>query len=377
MNPKLDCENLEVGQQVCVIAASERQIPSMKCTKRHTIQSSDNCYSMQQTFGITLDEMKFLNPWLDCSALKVGTEICSFSESSEQCAVFHQISNDEMLRTCEQLFAGFDISYDKVMNLNPTFQCDKLKQTSQICIGQGYFSSANCIGNIRISPDASNCQQIASTSATSVEQLQSINPTLNCTTSLIQGYHICVKSFVNQTVDLARNTVIEALSNFSSNIKTNFKNFRISPTQENKQIIYQSVVDTISNVDEKNFQQLYNSNADFRRIIDADTKKSGTRQELCEQIRTSKFSATVKSCICNSTTVLYYCQVKMIKEAETLIQNYRRLRKKREDDESSNKGPKIGCAPAYPKNTKNGSIVTGCFGGGCSCAKVTKVKLTV
>jgi chitinase len=68
MNPGLNCNNLQIGQQV-IITTTADNIPT---TKLYTIVAGDSCWKIGSTNGVTLAQLTLLNVGLDCSNLGIG-----------------------------------------------------------------------------------------------------------------------------------------------------------------------------------------------------------------------------------------------------------------------------------------------------------------
>ncbi|KAE9392235.1 hypothetical protein BT96DRAFT_979519 [Gymnopus androsaceus JB14] len=76
-NPVVDanCDNLFVGQQLC--------IPAAACSAEYTVKSGDVCISIANQFGITVAELEAANSEIDplCNNLSVGEVLCIPNEA--------------------------------------------------------------------------------------------------------------------------------------------------------------------------------------------------------------------------------------------------------------------------------------------------------
>lgn len=67
INPGLDCNLLQVGQQVCV---------SVSCSKFYTVVSGDWCAKIESEQGVSDADLMTLNPGLNCNEIFAGQSIC-------------------------------------------------------------------------------------------------------------------------------------------------------------------------------------------------------------------------------------------------------------------------------------------------------------
>lgn len=74
-NPRLNCNNLQVGQIICVpIEPSTVNCPLG--TQRYTIQAGDTYWSLARRFNTTVQDIQAINPGVDPNNLQVGQKIC-------------------------------------------------------------------------------------------------------------------------------------------------------------------------------------------------------------------------------------------------------------------------------------------------------------
>ena len=72
LNPNINCNTLQIGQQVCVsnVATST---PKQQCSFSYVIQNGDTCFSLAVKYGLNLNR---LASSLNCSNLQIGQDIC-------------------------------------------------------------------------------------------------------------------------------------------------------------------------------------------------------------------------------------------------------------------------------------------------------------
>lgn len=49
---------------------------SSTCDKKYTIKAGDTCYNIATTNGLTVDNLKTLNPKINCDNLQTGQDLC-------------------------------------------------------------------------------------------------------------------------------------------------------------------------------------------------------------------------------------------------------------------------------------------------------------
>ncbi|KAJ3118277.1 hypothetical protein HDU96_002713 [Phlyctochytrium bullatum] len=111
LNNNPDCQNLQIGQVVCLAGGnggSQQPKPDPKpepqptqqpdqpsnnggsssgCTKFHTIISGDTCWALANANGLSVDQLRALNNSPDCQNLQVGSTLCLASGSTPRARV--------------------------------------------------------------------------------------------------------------------------------------------------------------------------------------------------------------------------------------------------------------------------------------------------
>lgn len=77
-NVGINCNNLQIGQTVCV---SKPTTSSSTCTT-YTIKSGDTCYAISQAHGISLSDFQSWNAGINCNNLQIGQIVCISNPSS-------------------------------------------------------------------------------------------------------------------------------------------------------------------------------------------------------------------------------------------------------------------------------------------------------
>lgn len=82
-NPGINCANLQIGQVICVSDpdAPSPPPPAGGCIE-YTVQAGDICYTIAQTYGISLEDFYSYNPGINCNNLQIGQVVCVSSPGS-------------------------------------------------------------------------------------------------------------------------------------------------------------------------------------------------------------------------------------------------------------------------------------------------------
>eukprot|EP00884_Botryococcus_braunii_P012498 jgi/Botrbrau1/21249/Bobra.39_2s0043.1 len=91
LNPGINCNNLQIGQQVCIgggggptpsprppppSTPTPTSTPPAGCTKYYTVKSGDTCYIIWTTYGLSSATFYVLNPGIKCNNLQIGQQVC-------------------------------------------------------------------------------------------------------------------------------------------------------------------------------------------------------------------------------------------------------------------------------------------------------------
>uniref|UniRef100_A0A8R1HNJ5 LysM domain-containing protein n=1 Tax=Caenorhabditis japonica TaxID=281687 RepID=A0A8R1HNJ5_CAEJA len=79
------------------------------------------------------------------------------------------------------------MSEQLLLKLNPILNCDRLPDYQQVCAGRGLFTPSRCVETLRITPELDECRQIIGTTGLTVDQIQRLNPDIDCQTKLEHG----------------------------------------------------------------------------------------------------------------------------------------------------------------------------------------------
>uniref|UniRef100_A0A914UVD2 Chitinase n=1 Tax=Plectus sambesii TaxID=2011161 RepID=A0A914UVD2_9BILA len=345
MNKDIDCNRLSIGRRVCV-----GDIPERQCDLKHTVATGDTCWSISLKYGVTVDELMFMNPNIKCEMLLPMSKLCVAAVNSIRCAEFHLVDPAE---SCEDLRASYRLSTVELHRLNPTLDCYKLSQAKQVCIGEGYFQSGTCSKSVRIESDARDtCTKVTAENNLPLDNLKRMNPALNCLALRI-GHLVCVQDFGGFDQQSATDKLLKKIGALVPQLSIAVETYKTMPSAEHSHRVYELLVSSI--LDSKVYSEirnLYDQSDDFRKILDAQSA-SVDRSALCARLAQSKFSQNVHMCICGNNHLLLYCQALMSMELSSTVGDLSRKRDVRAIK------PPIGCS-------LESDALSGCFGGGCS-----------
>jgi LysM repeat protein len=211
-NPSINsaCSNLLVDYYICVgVPPSLPLMPNTiaSCNKYHKFQAGEGCKSIEQLYGITSEDFRTWNPSINsiCNNLLVDFYVCigvpppspQMPNTIGSCSKFHKFQAGEGCQSIEQ---SYGISSENLRLWNPSINsaCSNLLVDYYICVGVPPPSPLmpNTIGNCnkyhRIQ-SGDGCWSIEQSYAITPEQLQTWNPSIDSScTNLWLDYYICV-----------------------------------------------------------------------------------------------------------------------------------------------------------------------------------------
>jgi len=144
LNPTLNCNFLPIGQQICVPSAEATPVTPVipitpTCNYLYTLFPGDSCDSLAIAYKTTVIELITLNPTLSCNNLPIGQKICvPFVDSpnipiSPTCTNYYTIFGTD---TCQSISLAYATSIDVLLSLNPSLNCNHLPFGTTICVPQ-------------------------------------------------------------------------------------------------------------------------------------------------------------------------------------------------------------------------------------------------
>ena len=167
-NPGLVCENIQVGQNLCVKcpaiansnsttmpspsptaiansnsttkpSPSPTPTPESKCYELYAIKSGDTCWDISVAAGLSLNDFYECNPGINCAALNIGDMVCVNCKSP--CFGKYKVKGGD---TCSKIAESSGISLEKLQKCNPGVVCEKLEVDQQLCVNcDGPFVSTS------------------------------------------------------------------------------------------------------------------------------------------------------------------------------------------------------------------------------------------
>ena len=136
-NPGIDPNNLRVGQEICIPGTGPVPCPGGTL---YTIRAGDTLFSLAQRFNVTVDAVLRANPGIDPNNLRIGQEICIPAatleiESRMECpGTIYTIRQGDSLY---QLAIRYNTTVDRIMRFNPGIDPNNLQIGQRICIPTG------------------------------------------------------------------------------------------------------------------------------------------------------------------------------------------------------------------------------------------------
>ncbi|KAF8365622.1 lmd-5 [Pristionchus pacificus] len=349
----VDCDRLQVGRRLCVWRSSSAEVSNLTCSAVSRVKEGDTCWSLSIAHGISVDDIRMLNPRIDCDLLQIDAEICVRADAIQPCTLFRAVDDKD---SCEQIATVEEIPYDFFVSLNPTLNCDRMNLSDQVCIGRGPYEASKCVSSIRATDPAETCASLLPKLRISQQQLLSYNPKMNCSSAIPQFSMVC--SSATQTED--RLTVMErlfkALGVTSPVLLDAFNQYKSRPSQSNNGRVYSALVSRI-------LEELATASNDVRLFMDSGLR---SKSDVCGQLRGSDVSTATLNCFCESSRLNVYCHALLYRELDDDTDE--------QGDERSSRDKRSLCSasPSVPslniddyftdKNAKLGQ----CFGADCS-----------
>ena len=135
LNPRLDENNLPVGERICVISATPQAVSCPLGTLPYNINDGDTLLSIALRFGTSVEALLAANPDIDPYNLETGQRICIAEKFIEPplCPTrnFYVIRRGDTLRT---IASSFGVSVSEILRINPDINPRRLAVGQIICI---------------------------------------------------------------------------------------------------------------------------------------------------------------------------------------------------------------------------------------------------
>ncbi len=135
-NPTVDPNRLRIGQAIC-LPARQPEYPSCPEGNYYTIQAGDTFYAIATRYGISVDDLREANPYVDPDRLRVGQMICiPLAVAPVTCPTGTISYTIQAGDTFYSLARKFRVSLDAMLQVNPGINPDALLIGQKICIPQ-------------------------------------------------------------------------------------------------------------------------------------------------------------------------------------------------------------------------------------------------
>uniref|UniRef100_A0A1I7V2B2 LysM domain-containing protein n=1 Tax=Caenorhabditis tropicalis TaxID=1561998 RepID=A0A1I7V2B2_9PELO len=356
-NEGVKCDNLPVGRMMCVWSADDKTLPNMTCTDWKVTEEESSCYDLARENSITIDHFKFLNPRTNCGEkVPKDSEICVKSQSTQPCSSIQFVDHSQ---SCATITQQYQISMGSLMHLNPTFRCDRVEKSEQICVGNGPFRQEKCVSSQRVTPENDDCEKLSKITGLSSRQIEELNPLTSCDKKFEWGSLICTSSLGIDTKS-AQQLIVTTLKDVAPELARKFDSYSSNPDEMNENgMNEQLIADLQKPAVNSKLKELYKTDEKIRKILDS--QHPLPRKSYCDQIRKTKMREDIKQCFCGEEELLLYCQVLATKVFMESQDNAAAFRSKRG----------VACSFSTPTTGKDSlqvfkSLYGGCFGGGCS-----------
>jgi len=136
-NPGIDPNNLQIGQVICIPAATPPQ-PSCPGGMLYTIKAGDTIYNLANRYNVSVDDILKANPGIDPNNLQIGQVICipcmpAPTPPQPSCpgGTLYTIMEGDNLGS---ILIKFNISVNDLISVNPNFDPHKIVAGQKLCI---------------------------------------------------------------------------------------------------------------------------------------------------------------------------------------------------------------------------------------------------
>ncbi|GJP54059.1 hypothetical protein CLOM_g13175 [Closterium sp. NIES-68] len=184
---------------------------SSYCTTTYTVRPSDTCYTIANNFfNGSLTALATNNPGLSCKRLFKSQQIClemipaSTTSSAVQCGQSVAVLIGD---TCASLATKYIISTSTFVTLNPGLNCSStLTVGSYVCVApKSSATTINCTGFYRVM-QGDTCPSIWNGANLTMSMFLAINPGIQCQAPYLAiGQQVCIDSPILTTMQRAPN----------------------------------------------------------------------------------------------------------------------------------------------------------------------------
>ncbi|CAI7815404.1 unnamed protein product [Closterium sp. NIES-54] len=207
LNTFINCSVTEyLPPGIALTVSATLNSSSSYCTNTYTVRPQDSCTSIANAyFNGSLTSLMASNPGLSCKRLFKSEQIClqmvtaSTTSSAVQCGQSVDVVTGD---TCASVALKYSVDYAIVVSLNPAVNCNStLAVGSSLCVAsKSDLTSLDCTGWYRVM-QGDTCPSIWNAANLTMSMFLSINPGIQCQAPyLVVGQQVCIDSPVLTTM---------------------------------------------------------------------------------------------------------------------------------------------------------------------------------
>ncbi|CAI7733039.1 unnamed protein product [Closterium sp. NIES-53] len=205
------CSDVGDGTYTCACTAgfaigaavdgSPTCVPAVGLAKSYVTSPGDNCTFVATAFGISITTLTNLNTFINCSVteyLPPGialTVSATLNSSSSYCTNTYTVRPQDSCTSIANAY--FNGSLTSLMASNPGLSCKRLFKSEQICLQMVTASTTSSAVQCGQSVDVvtgDTCASVALKYSVDYAIVVSLNPAVNCNSTLAVGSSLCVAS---------------------------------------------------------------------------------------------------------------------------------------------------------------------------------------
>ncbi|ABR48975.1 Peptidoglycan-binding LysM [Alkaliphilus metalliredigens QYMF] len=193
-NPGVDPQNLQIGQTICIPVALEDTICPGGFV--YVIQSGDTFFNIARRYNIAVEALIAANPDVNPDALQIGQEVCvpAVRPPAPCPGVTYTIRAGD---TFYSIAIRYGVTVEQLRAVNPNVDPERLQIGQRICLPVGVPGPIPCPGGILYTVQSGDTLYlIARRYGMTVAQLTIANPQLTDPNQLRVGEIICIPRMI-------------------------------------------------------------------------------------------------------------------------------------------------------------------------------------
>ncbi|KAL7745917.1 hypothetical protein RI367_008775 [Sorochytrium milnesiophthora] len=169
------------------------------CVSSVNVKAGDNCWAIANANGLTLSKLQSYNPNIDCNMLQVGQSLCL--EAHEANVPFVQCTSKYAVKggdSCWAIANSNGMSVDQLQGLNPDMDCNALQIGQGVCLADAATTDPpqpTDAPTVCVTPytvkSGDSCWTISNTNGLALGDFQQMNPGMDCN-ALSIGQSLCL-----------------------------------------------------------------------------------------------------------------------------------------------------------------------------------------